>query len=130
MKPILILLSFSLLFTACQKSDTMAPDPSKVVINITSPQAGQVFHTGDTVYLQATVSYPSELHGYELKVTDTTADSLAYDLDEHIHDDHFTINDTLIYHPAQAAGMKLELTVEIDHDGHEAEKTILFGYQP
>ncbi len=130
MKHILIILVIAITFSACQKKDTTTPDASKVTINITSPVPAQVFRNGDTMHMVATVSYPSELHGYELKISDSATGNILYDEDEHVHNDHFEINSTWVDTATTAATLKLELTVEVDHAGTEAEKTIYFNYVP
>ena len=124
MKSLLIVLFFSLFIAACQKADNTVVDPAKVVITITSPQAGQVFHTGDKVPIVATVTYPSELHGYEVKVTDTSSGFIIYDDAQHVHDDHFSINDTVVCTATQPIGVKLELAAVIDHDGNQSSSVL------
>lgn len=115
--------------TACQKNKNEAPDASKVNITITSPQAGAVYHAGDTVHIVATVNYPSELHGYEIHITDSLG-TAVYDTDQHVHDDHFEINNTWVVSGAVAGPLQLKLEAEIDHNGNTAEKTVAFHYLP
>lgn len=116
--------------SACQKKDDTTPDAGKVEMNITSPQPGQVFRNGDTVYINATVSYPSELHGYEVKIEDTATGITLYDDDQHVHTDHFVIADKWVGTSAQPATLKLTLITEIDHDGNEARKSLIFSLKP
>ena len=130
MKQTLIILVLALTFSACQKKDTTTPDAANVTISITAPVAEQLFRRGDTVHINATVSYPSELHGYELKIVDSATGNILYDEDEHVHNDHFDINSTWVDTATTAATLKLELTVEVDHNGTEATKTIYFDYVP
>lgn len=130
MKQTLIIILLSILFTACQKKDTTTPDAANVTISITSPVTAQVFRSGDTVHINASVSYPSELHGYEVKITDTATGNILYDDAEHVHNDHFEIRDVWVNTGTQPATLKLELTTEVDHNGTEAEKTVYFSYMP
>ena len=127
-----IILAFILITAlySCQKKDKITATPDSVVINITSPASGQAYHTGDTVFINADVSYPSELHGYEIKVIDTASGYILYDDVQHVHDDHFSISDKWLCSGTQAIGLKLTLTAAIDHDGNNAEKDITFQYQP
>jgi len=115
---------------ACQKKDDTAVNADDVVITITSPQEGQTFHAGDTVFVSADVTYPSELHGYEVKITDTASGIIVYDETQHTHTDHFIIHDYWICAASQATNYKLELIASIDHEGHTAQKTRLFHGQP
>jgi len=119
-----------LLLSACQKKDETVADASNVVTTITSPQSGQQFRSGDTVFIRANISYPSELHGYELKITDTATGAVLYDDDQHVHSDKIVIEDQWISAATKPLGLKLSIVTEIDHDGHEAEKEVTFGVIP
>ncbi len=130
MRYILSILLLAVTLTACQKKDTTTPDAAKVTISITAPVAAQTFHSGDTVHINATVSYPAELHGYEVKITDTLTGTILYDDAQHVHNDHFDISDTWVNTGTQATTLKLELTTEIDHNGTTAAKSIYLNYQP
>jgi hypothetical protein len=130
MKAIIAALLVCTTLAACQKTDGVTPDPAKVTISISSPLAGQIFHSGDTVYINANVTYPSELHGYEVKITDTNSGFIVYDDAEHIHDDHFTISDKWPCTTSLPLGLKLELIANIDHTGDEADKAISFVCTP
>ncbi len=125
-----ILLLLSVTIFSCQKKDNITPDATKVTMIITRPDSAQVFRSGDTVHINATVSYPSELHGYEVKIIDTTTGYILYDDAQHVHDDHFIISDTWVCSGTQPAVLKLELIAEVDHNGTDAIKTLFFNYLP
>lgn len=115
---------------SCQKKDNTPATPASVSINISSPASGALYRNGDTVFIDADVSYLSELHGYEIKITDTLSGFILYDDVQHVHDDHFSIHDKFVSTAAQATGLKLSVVAAIDHDGNNAEKDISFQYQP
>lgn len=129
MKQSILFITIILFAISCQKKDSTTPDPSKVAISISSPTGGQVFHLGDTVNMKASVSYPSELHGYEMKVTDSATGLVLFDADEHVHNDHFDIEQSFTYSDTIAATLKLELSVEIDHNGNEKDTALYFYYR-
>ena len=129
MKQSILFIIITLFIFSCQKKDTTSPDPSKVAITISSPANGQIFHIGDTALLHATVSYPSELHGYEMKVTDSATGNVLFDADEHVHDDHFDISQSFVYADTVAATFRMELSVEIDHNGNEKDTALYFYYR-
>lgn len=109
----------SLLFlTACQKRDGATYNNDNLKINIEKPLSGQSFQQGDTVFIKATASYTSELHGYELSVltSDTTA---LWSLDEHLHGSELSIDTFWINDREGEETLRLQLTVEADHDGHQ-----------
>lgn len=121
---------FACILASCQKKDTTIATPADVVISITSPAPAQIFRNGDTVHIAAAVSYPSELHGYELVISDSSSGDIYFDYAEHVHNDHFTIDQDWACSGSTAKTLQLKLTTEIDHDGNEADKIIYFKYQP
>ncbi len=129
MKQSILFITIILFAISCQKKDSTTPDAAKVTIGISSPTRGQAFRVGDTTHIHATVSYPSELHGYELTVTDSATGNVLFDADEHVHDDHFDIDQTFVYADTVAATLKLDLTVEIDHNGNQKDTSLYFYYR-
>lgn len=131
MRAIIILaVTATITLYSCQKKDSTPADPAAVNISISSPTATDVFHTGDSIHINADVSYATELHGYEVKITDTASNMVLYDETQHIHDDHFTIRDIWVNTASQKASLKLSLIVAVDHDGNNVEKDLYFQYQP
>ena len=130
MRYLLIMPVFAMALCSCQKKDTTVSDPAKAVINIASPLANHNYHSGDSVHVSATVTYPGELHGYEVKVTDTVSGYIIYDNAQHLHDDHFDINLAYLASGNSAQILKLELITDIDHNGTEARSTLYFNYTP
>lgn len=125
-----LLVAVLMLLQACQKKDNTVATPSQVNISISSPVNGQTFHANDTVMIKADVSYATELHGYEVKITDTSTGLVLYDDAQHVHNDHFSISERWNEKPSTAATLKMEVIAEIDHDGNTANKSILINYKP
>jgi hypothetical protein len=119
-----------LLAGACQKNDDIAPDPAKVTMTVISPLPGQIFRSGDTVRLKATVRYPGQLHGYELLLTDSASGTVVHDLAQHVHADSFDIDGQWISAASQPASIKLSLIADIDHDGDQARQDFSFTVLP
>lgn len=120
----------AILFSACQKKDDTQPDPQKVTIELLSPTANQNLKQGDTLHMNANVSYPSELHGYMVELSDSATGSVYFSDDQHVHSDHFTIDEKWPDTLSQNTRLMLKITVEVDHNGNEAEKTIYINSQP
>jgi hypothetical protein len=114
----------TILFAACQKKDNTPADPDKVNIAWTQPYDGQEYHKGDTVFINSDITYSTELHGYEISITDSATGTVYFADDEHVHGDHFSINEFWVDTLSSPAKLKVQLTVEIDHDGHEASKSL------
>jgi hypothetical protein len=120
----------SIAIVSCQKKDTTVPTSAAVNISIASPTSAAMYHSGDTVFINADVTYSTELHGYEVKITDTASGFVVYDDAQHVHDDHFNIRDKWVNTGSTARVYKLAFIVAIDHDGNNVEKDIYFQYQP
>ncbi|PZF72885.1 hypothetical protein [Taibaiella soli] len=116
--------------TSCQKKDNTPATADQVQMTIMSPNPGQIFQQGDSVHINAKVTFVTELHGYELKITDTSTGFIVYDDAEHVHDDHFDISDTWFNSVAQATSLRLDLIAVVDHDGTVATKTIYLQTHP
>ena len=129
---IAILSAILLVFTAtsCQKKDDTPATADQVQISITSPAPEQVFKIGDSVHINANVTFVTELHGYELKITDSTTGAVLYDEDDHVHDDHFNIANAWLDTVSHVATLRLDLEAVVDHDGTVATKTIYFQSHP
>ncbi len=132
MKQIIALLALccAITLTACHKK---ASDPVPQYfpsINILSPQAGHIYHNGDTVIVRATVTYDGELHGYEARVTDTVTGAVAFDQAEHVHADSFYVDKYYVASGAQPLTLRLKLSAETDHSGGGASQEVIYYYQP
>jgi hypothetical protein len=114
----------------CQKHDDTPADASKVSISLLAPQAGAQYKKGDTVHVSADVSYPAELHGYELELADSASGTALWNKDSHVHDDHFSIRESWVDTLSSRATLLLTLTVEIDHDGHDTDRVIRLYSRP
>lgn len=124
-KTILILSIFTaVIFAACQKKDDTQPDPQKVTINLLSPATEQTSHHGDTLHMNADVNYISELHGYEIELSDSATGNVYFSDDQHVHSDHFSIREIWPDTLSQNTRLMLKITVEVDHDGNVATKTV------
>lgn len=126
----LLALAILALLASCQRSDDVAPDAANVTITVANPAEGQTFRHGDTVFVNAAVQYVSELHGYELTISDAADSTVFFSEDDHVHDDHFSISRYWVDTLRQPADLEVRLTAEIDHNGHEASKTIRIKSQP
>lgn len=127
---ILITCLAAILMTSCQKKDDEIADPSKVNIQISSPANGQTFHVNDSVYIKATIDYPGELHGYEVKIVDTVTGTVIYDKANHVHTDKFVIDESWPASATQPTELKMTVITYIDHDNHSAQKDLKIKIVP
>jgi hypothetical protein len=85
------LLVFALLTFAmsCQKKDNTPADTTLVTVLFTSLTYGQVFHKGDTIPVNALVSYPGEIVGVFADISDSATGELFYEDNADTHTDNF-----------------------------------------
>ncbi len=74
---------------SCQKKDNTPFDSTKVTVLFTSLTYGQVFHKGDTVNVNADVSYPAEIVGIGVQISDSTTGNIVYEDDQDTHTNDF-----------------------------------------
>ena len=130
MKPKNLPILFVLLLAACQKEDNTPVQPSQVTTSVISPQEGQVVRKGDTLNIEANISYISKLHGYVLNIVNTANNEIVYTTSEHGHNDNFSIKEQWVDTLSAPATLKLEITTEITHDGDTSMTELMFKSQP
>lgn len=114
-----------LLLAACQKKDDTGFHAEQLKINIEKPLSGQSFGKGDTVFIKATATYTTELHGYELSLLQSDSSEI-WSLDEHLHGSNFAIDTFWVNDRDTDETLRLQLTVEADHDGHQKSENRTF----
>lgn len=118
------------LASGCQKKSNDAANSAAVNISIQNPAEAQTFHNGDTVRINAHVTYSSELHGYEVKITDTATGTVLFDNEEHAHKDAFDISETWAANVTAATNAILSVAVSVDHNGTVARKEVGIRIEP
>jgi hypothetical protein len=118
-----LIIALVLLFSSCKKSGETVPEPT-IIINIQSPVEGMVLAQGDTLYLNATISSPVEIHGYEWKIKDKANGTDLKWVTEHAHGKNFTISGEYVNQVSAKTEAELEIVVEVNHEGEEARKTV------
>ena len=127
-------IGFSFLFVsvliACQKKDETKPEPAKANIIISSPKASYQYKHGDTVHINASVTYISQMHGYNVRITDKNTNMLVGDIEGHVHGDHFEIAEKWVDTISGSTTLKIELIAIIDHDNNKATAEVEIQSQP
>lgn len=110
-----IALLFLILVLGCKKSDILPPE-----IVVLSPQQNEVFPSGQTVTIKATVSDNEGLHMIHVIAVDNTGGHWVHS-EDHIDGKGFTVNKTF----TTVAGKTYTITIEAtDHDDNIATKEI------
>lgn len=130
LKQLTVIIAGVAAFTSCQKHDDTPAQADKVVINITSLQDGQAFRKGDTLKIQGLISYISQMHGYEVKLTSKKTSKELFYYYEHTHSDKVGFSQSWVDTLSTADTIMLTLTAEIDHDGNQGTKQLTLTSQP
>lgn len=101
---------------ACKKSDVVAPE-----IVVTSPQQNQVFTSGQTVMIKATVTDNEGLHMVHVIAIDNTGGHWVHS-EDHVDGKSFDVNKTFIISPGKIYTITIDAT---DHDENTTQKEII-----
>ena len=107
---------FLLFIFGCKKADEIAPE-----IVVTSPQQNQVFASGQTVTIKATVSDNEGLHMVHVIAVDNTGGHWVHS-EDHVDGKSFEVNKTFIANPAKTYTITIEAA---DHDDNTVTKEII-----
>lgn len=113
--------------SACKKREDASPT---IDISILSPSEQDVFNTGDTLHVHASIKSPVELHGYTWELHNEADNSILASAAEHTHGQTFEINDTWVTNVTENVQAALVFTVEIDHNGNTSSKTVQISCKP
>jgi len=99
----------------CNKSDVIPPE-----IVLLSPQQNQVFSSGQTVTIKATVTDNVGLHMVHVIAVDNTGGHWVHS-EDHVDGRSFQVNKTFVTNPGKTYTITIEAT---DHDDNTASKEI------
>lgn len=118
------------ILASCQKKNNDAVNASAVAITVQTPTEAHVYHNGDTVKVNAHVSYNNELHGYEVKITDTVTGIVLFETEEHAHKDAFDISESWRANVTAVTNAVVSIVVSVDHSGAQAKKDVSIRIEP
>ncbi|MBO9682507.1 MAG: DUF4625 domain-containing protein [Flavisolibacter sp.] len=107
---------FLLFVFGCKKSDVTPPE-----IVVISPQQSQVFSSGQTVTIKATITDNVGLHMVHVIAVDNTGGHWAHS-EDHVDGRNFQVNKTFVTNPGKTYTITIEAT---DHDDNTASKEII-----
>ena len=126
-KSLLIILLAGLL--SCQKKEVVPVTEDNVDINIKSPESGATYRKGDTVLINAEITYTGQMHGYIARIKNDK-DSVLYETEGHSHGDKIDISEQWINSLNTHENLKLEVVAVISHDNYEKTDNVSFISQP
>jgi hypothetical protein len=115
-RPLFLLLIFSLF--GCSKKDEIAP-----MISITSPEQNQVFSTGQTVTVRATITDNEGIHMIHVIAVDNTGGHWIHS-EEHVDGKIYEITKSFITNPGKTYTITIDAT---DHDDNTVAKEIIIS---
>lgn len=117
---------------ACNKKEMKEGHHHKNIpeVNITSPEDGAVFHTGDTVLIKADMSAEENLHGYSIKMTNEESDEIVFLVEKHVHHTELTADTFWVNTFTEHVHMNLKVTAIGDHDGTTTTDSLTFHCEP
>lgn len=127
----LLVFACILIATSCQKKDNTPADTTKVTVLFTSLTYGQVFHKEDTVQVNADVSYPGEIAGIGIQITDSTTDSLYYQDDQDTHTNNFQFQRSWVDTLSGSATLQVKILVFLaNNTSTPAQRVIYIKSEP
>lgn len=126
-KSLLVILLAGLL--SCQKKEVVPEAEANVNINIKSPSSGAIFHKGDTVLIDAEITYSGQMHGYITRIKNEK-DSILYETEGHNHGDKIDIKEQWVNTQGTNEKLELEVVAVISHDNDKKSDNVSFISQP
>lgn len=116
---------------SCKDEHDHTDEPAVTAdIQIASPITGAMYHSGDTVYIKANITSAAELHGYDVVLTNVSADSVVFNTNGHAHGNSMAINTFWVNKVMGHSDMKLDVMAIIDHEGNKTTKSVNFHCHP
>lgn len=121
------------LAASCKKEDTQPEDntttTSSPEISISNPSEGDTVQAG-TLHITGSISYTSEMHGYQVKLTNLNTSSDVLTSEEHSHGSSYTIDEAWTTNVSDTSNMQLTITAVKNHEGATVNKTVQFVCLP
>lgn len=129
---VLFVATMGLVSSCKKKDDNPSPTPTNnFSISVTSPTDMQTFTNGSTVNIKATISNSTEMHGYDLKITNKSNNNQeVFKKEAHEHATSYTIDESWLNNVTMHSDMELEITVYVDHEGNTKTQHVHFHCHP
>ncbi len=128
-KGLLVFILFNFI-ASCQKKDNTPVNLSKVSVVFANPATGQIFRKGDTVMINAVVTYISEINGLGLQIIDTAKGEILYSDDHDLHTDHFTLNGSWLDTLSNTTALQVKVSVFVANSTIPAVRTMYISSNP
>ena len=126
----LLVFACILLALSCQKKDNTPADLSKIAVTFITPAAQQLYHKNDTVQINASVTYISEITGVGMQIIDSATDDVLFEDDHDLHTSHYSISESWVDTLSANATLSVVVTVFVANTTGKAERSISFRSLP
>ncbi len=127
---IILCLCLGLGMSACKKENADKLNRNVPTVVIQSPEEGDMFNHGDTVFIKATIEAKADLHGYMIKLSNAETEEELFHFHDHAHHktlevDTFWVNDVTTH-----SEVLVSVTGIGDHEGTETTETVQIHCMP
>ena len=130
MKHILIAIMAVCCLIGCRKKENITEATTHLTVNIISPTVGATFKKGDTVLVKAHITNDVSLHGYEVKVLNTSQNSVVFDSASHSHAADIQVQYRFVATGDSVANWTIQLITTLDHSSDPIITERLCTYRP
>jgi len=113
-----------------EKDDEQVTPEAVATFEVASPEEGKEYHHGMEIPITIAIAATSELHGYEVTLTNTTTNEVVFEVHQHAHSQNLLIDESWINNVEDHSSMVLQVDAVIDHDGTIESKTVSFHCHP
>ncbi len=130
---ITVILGLVTIFISCKKNKEIAPsieDDTK--IEIIEPKVDAEYESGSTVHINAHISSPVALHGYNWQIVDRNGGTILAEDESHKHEKELDIHEHWEWTgtSGERIAARLTITAIIDHDGKTVSESVDFILNP
>jgi hypothetical protein len=119
----------SILLNACEHNVEEKPAPV-VNLNFISPVQGALYHTGDTVRINAIATSTDQLHGYDVYLKNSDNGTIYFFQHIHDHNDTLLVNEEWKNNLTTPTAIVAEIKLVVDHDGNTFIRNVAFRCEP
>lgn len=130
MKQIFLAIVAIMYLIGCRKTAIITAETTHLTVEIVSPTADATFQRGDTVIIKAHITNDVSIHGFEVKMMNTTQNKVLFDAASHAHGTDIDVQYSLIATGDTLANWTLQVITTLDHSSEPVVTERRFTYRP
>jgi hypothetical protein len=108
------------LTTACHKHD----GANSAEITIMEPMLNDTILNGAEIHIEGTISGDGELHGYALKVSNATTDSVYFSMSSNSHASSYSFHEHWLNNLSDTTTVKVTVEADLNDEGAKSSKSV------